>query len=133
VGAETVVFSLAPKQAGRLLAGARLETGSQLSTFQEPLAGAATLDFAGLVDAIQPWIVYLTRYGCVQQRDGVVDADEPLTAEDETPEAKEALAHIAVALEAAKCLRAAVSETTTTEEATVTHWRNVIRDMPPRK
>lgn len=133
VGAETAVFSLAPKQAGRLLAGARLETGAQLSTFQEPLAGAATLDFAGLVDAIQPWIVYFTRYGCVQQRDGVVDADEPLTAEDETPEAKEALAHIAVALEAAKCLRAAVSETTTTEEATVTHWRNVIRDMPPRK
>jgi hypothetical protein len=133
VGAETAVFSLAPKQAGRLLAGARLETGSQLSTFQEPLAGAATLDFAGLVDALKPWVVYLTRYGCVQQRDGVVDADEPLTAEDETPEAKEALAHIAVALEAAKCLRAAVSEMTTTEEATVTHWRNVIRDMPPRK
>jgi hypothetical protein len=26
-----------------------------------------------------------------------------------------------------------VAETTTTEEATVTHWRNVIRDMPPRK
>jgi hypothetical protein len=132
VGDKAAVFSLVPAQAGRLLAASRIETGSQLTTFEEPLAGAATLDFAGLVDAIRPWVVYLTRYGCVQQRDGSVDADEDLTAEDETAEAKEALAHVAAALEVAKCFRAATAETSVTDDATVTHWRNVIRDLPAK-
>ena len=130
VGDKAAVFSLVPAQAGRLLAAGRIETGSQLATFQEPLAGAAALDFAGLVDALRPWIVYVTRYGCAQQRDGSVDADEELTADDETAAAKEALAHVAVALEVAKCFRAATAETSITDEATVTHWRNVIRDLP---
>jgi len=132
VGDQAAVFSLVPAQAGRLLAAARMETGSQLATFEEPLAGAAAIDFAGLVDVLRPWVVYLTRYGCVQQRDGRVDADEDLAAEDETAEAKEALAHVAVALEVAKCFRAATAETSITEEATVTHWRNVIRDLPAK-
>jgi hypothetical protein len=132
VGDKAAVFSLVPAQAGRLLAASRLETGSQLTTFEEPLAGAATLDFAGLIDAFRPWVVYLTRYGCVQQRDGSVDADEDLTAEDETAEAKEALTHVAVALEVAKCFRAATAETSVTDDATVTHWRNVIRDLPAK-
>lgn len=132
VGDEAAVFSLVPAQAGRLLAAGRIETGSQLATFDEPLAAAAALDFAGLVDALRPWVVYVTRYGCVQQRDGRVDADEELAAEDETAEAKEALAHVAVALEVAKCFRAATAETSITDEATVTHWRNVIRDLPAK-
>ena len=132
VGDKAAVFALVPAQAGRLLAAGRLETGSQLATFEEPLAGAAALDFAGLVDAVRPWVVYLTRYGCVQQRDGRVEADEELAAEDETAEAREALAHVTVALEVVKCLRAATAETSITDEATVTHWRNVIRDLPAK-
>ena len=131
VGEDAAVFSLVPKQAARLLAETRLETGSQLSRFEEPLAGATALDFAGVVDAIRPWIVYVTRYGCVQQRDGLVEADEELSAEDENVAAKEALRHVSVVLEAIQCLRAAVGETTLTDDAAVTHWRNVIRDMPP--
>jgi hypothetical protein len=39
---------------------------------------------------------------------------------------------VAVVLEAAKCFRAATAETSITDEATVTHWRNVIRDMPAK-
>jgi hypothetical protein len=132
IGEKAAVFSLVPKQAGRLLADTKLETGSQLATFEEPLAGAAALDFAGLVDAIRPWVVYVTRYGCALQRDGRVEADETLTADDETAEAKEALEHVAVVLEVAKCLRAATAETTITDEAKVTHWRNVIRDLPAK-
>lgn len=132
VGDDIAVFSLVPKQAGRLLAESRLETGSQLSKFQEPLAGAAALDFAGVVDAIQPWIVYLTRYGCVQQKEGRVDADADLTADVETDQAREALKATAVVCEAIKSLRAAVAEVATTPDATVTHWRNVIRDIPAK-
>jgi hypothetical protein len=130
VGEKAVVFSLVPTQAGRMLVESRLETGSQLTRFDEPLAGAAAVDFAGLVDALQPWIVYLTRYGCVQERDGVVDPDGELTADDENEQAKEVLEHASVVLEAIKSLRAAVAESSFRDDALVTHWRNVIRDTP---
>jgi len=132
VGDDVAVFSLVPKQASRLLAASKLETGSQLSKFEEPLVGAATLDVAGLVDALQPWIVYLTRYGCVQQRDGQVDRAAVLTKDVETVQAADALAQAAVVCEALKSLRVAVAEAAVKGDATVTHWRNVIRDMPAK-
>lgn len=132
VGDEAVAFTLAPGQAARLLPARKLDTASALPAFAEPLASAAAVDFPALVDAIEPWIVYFTRYGCVQQRDAWVDPDEELSADDETAEATEALEHVDVALAAARCLKAAVAETSIRDGATVTHWRNVIRDMPKR-
>ena len=132
LGDDAAVLSLIPKQASRLLQETRLETGSQLSKFDEPLVAAAALDFAGLVDAIQPWVVYLTRYGCVQQRDGSVDADAELGPDDENEQAKDALVQAKVVFEAIKSLRAAVAETSMQSDAMVTHWRNVIRDMPAK-
>jgi hypothetical protein len=132
VGEKAVAFTLVPGQAGRILPQRKLETATELSTFATPLAAAAAVDFPAVVDAIEPWIVYLTRYGCVQQREGWVDADEELTADDETEEASEALEHVDVVLEAARCLKAAVAETAVRDDATVTHWRNIIRDMPKR-
>lgn len=131
VGEKAAVFSLAPNQAARMLVANKLETGSGLSTFEEPLAGAAVLDFAGLVDAISPWITYGVRYACVTEREsGQVDPDEELAAEDENEQAKEALQHAAVVIEAIKCFRAAAAETSFIDDAAVTHWRNVIRDLP---
>jgi hypothetical protein len=131
VGEKAAVFSLAPNQAARMLVATKLETGSGLSTFEEPLAGAAVLDFAGLVDAIAPWVAYGARYACVSEREsGQVDPDEELGADDENEQAKEALQHAAVVTEAIKCFRAAVAETSFIDDAAVTHWRNVIRDLP---
>jgi hypothetical protein len=132
LGEKAVVFSFVPKQAGRMLPESRLETGSQLTRFAEPLAAGAALDFAGLVDVLGPWVTYVTRYGCVQIRDGAVDPDTELSAADETDEAKEVLAQVKVVLEALKSLRAAVVETSQRDDALVTHWRNVIRDMPAK-
>ena len=132
VGEKAVVFSLVPKQAGRMLVENRLETGSQLTTFDEPLVAAAAVDCAGLIDVLKPWVVYLTRYGCVQERDGSVDPDSELTAADENDQAKEVLEHAEVVLEACKSLRAAVAETGFRDDALVTRWRNVIRDMPAK-
>jgi hypothetical protein len=132
VGDKAAVFSLVPAQAGRLLEARKLETGAALATFQEPLAAAAAVDFPAVVDAIEPWIVYFTRYGCVQQRDGEVDPDAELSQADENAEATEALAHVKVVLEAARCLKSAVVETAPRDGATVTHWRNLIRDLPKR-
>ena len=132
VGEGAAVLSLVPKQAGRLLLKTRLETGSQLAKFEEPLVGAAALDCAGLIDAIQPWVVYFTRYGCVQQRDGNVDPESELGPDDENEQAKDALAQAKVVFEAIKSLRVAVAETAVQSDAMVTHWRNVIRDMPAK-
>jgi hypothetical protein len=132
VGDKAAVFSLVPAQAGRMLVERKLETGSALATFREPLAGAAALDFPALVDAIEPWIVYFTRYGCVQQRDGEVDPDTELSQADENDQATEALEHVKVVLEVARCLKAAVVETAPRDGATVAHWRNLIRDLPKR-
>jgi hypothetical protein len=132
VGDDAAVLALVPKQAGRLLAQTRLETASQLSTFEEPLVAAAALDWAGLIDAVQPWVVYLTRFGCAQQRQGVVDADSELGPDDEDALAKDALSQAKVVFEAIKCLRVAAAETSTQSDAFVTHWRNVIRDMPAK-
>jgi len=132
LGDKAVAFTLVPGQAARILPERKLETAAELSRFATPLAGAAAVDFPALVDAIEPWIVYLTRYGCVQQREGWVDGDEELTADDETQEASEALEHVDVVLEAARCLKSAVAETAVRDDATVTHWRNIIRDLPKR-
>jgi hypothetical protein len=113
-----------------MLVPRKLETGAALATFQEPLAAAAAVDFPAVVDAIEPWIAYFTRYGCVQQRDGEVDPDAELSQADENAEATEALEHVKVVLEVARCLKAAVVETAPRDGATVTHWRNLIRDLP---
>ncbi|MFM8953772.1 MAG: hypothetical protein ACKOOF_12045 [Planctomycetaceae bacterium] len=131
VGEKAAVFSLAPNQAARMLVANKLETGSGLSTFEEPLAAAAAIDFAGLVDAVAPWFTYGARYASVSDREsGQVDPDEELAADDENEQAKEVLQHAAVVIEAIKCLRAAVAEMSFVDDASVTHWRNVIRDLP---
>ena len=132
VGDDVAVFSLVPKQASRLLADAKLETGAQLSGFEDPLVGAATLDVAGIVDAVQPWIVYLTRYGCMMQREGKVTRDATLTKDVENEQASDALAQVGIACEVLKCLRVAVAESGVKGDATVIHWRNVIRDLPAK-
>jgi len=107
----------------------RLETGSQLATFEDPLAAAAAIDIAGLVDVLQPWVVYATRYGCVQVRDGSVDPGMTLDAEAENPQAKDARSSRRRRSSTLKSLRVAVAEARITPEATVTHWPNIIRDV----
>lgn len=130
LGKNTAVLSLVPKQAGRMIVEAPLETGSQLTRFEEPLAAAAALDVAGLIEVIEPWVVYLARYGSVQQREGNVDRESVLNADAEDQQVKEVLGQVKVVLEAAKSLRAATAETAIKPDAAVTHWRNVIRDAP---
>ena len=130
LGKDVAVLSLVPKQAGRLIVETPLTTGAQLTKFEEPLAGAATLDVAGLIEALEPWVIYAARYAAVQGREGSVDSDLTLDADVEDDQAKEILTQVKVVLEAAKSLRVATAETATKPDATVTHWRNVIRDMP---
>jgi hypothetical protein len=130
LGKDAAVLSLVPKQAGRLIVETPLTTGAQLTKFEEPLAGAAALDVAGLIEALEPWVIYGARYAAVQGREGSVDSGLTLDADVEDGQAKEILAQVKVVLEAAKALRVATAETAVKPEATVTHWRNIIRDIP---
>lgn len=131
VGEKAAVFAVVPEHAARLLGGMPLETGRSLSQFEAPLATAAALDVAGLLDALQPWIAYGARYASVAERQGgEVDADEELAADDESDQAQEVLRHVDTVIEALKCLRTAVAETGERDGAVVTRWRNVIRDLP---
>ncbi|HBB74711.1 MAG TPA: hypothetical protein DC048_09715 [Planctomycetaceae bacterium] len=132
VGDKAAVFCFGQAQASRMLAGATIETGQSLTKFEEPLSTAAALDVAGLLEAAKPWIAYAARYVSVQQRTGEVDADEELAAEDETDQVREVLRDVGVVIEALQCLRVAVAETSTSDGALVTRWRNVIRDLPAK-
>jgi hypothetical protein len=132
VGDDLAAFTLVPGQASRLLAKKPVVTAAPLAAFGEPAAGAAAIEWSRLVDAIEPWLVYLTRYGSVQQREGDVDPSLELTAGTETPEVSEALEHVRVVLEVARCLRAAAATTTENSGALVTHWQNEIRDLPAK-
>jgi hypothetical protein len=130
VSEGSAVFALVPSHAERLLAPAPLKTGSALATFDGPLAAASALDFPALIDMIEPWAIYFTRYGCVMQDEGEVDSERRLSADDETPQAAEALSHVRVVLEVVRCLKSAVTETTITDGALVTRWQNRIEDLP---
>lgn len=130
VGDSAVVLALVPGHAARLLEPTPLATGSAITKFAAPLAAASAIDFPAFVDMVEPWVVYFTRYGCVMAAEGEVDSGARLSADDETPEAAEGLTHVRVAMEVARCLRTAVSEMSKKDDAFVTHWRNVIEDLP---
>ena len=130
LGEDVAVLTLVPRQAERLLVKSPLETGSQLSKFEEPLAAAAALNVSGLIDFLQPWVVYWARYGSVVQREGRVDPESTLDGTAEDDQFNEVLDQVVAILEAAKSLQVAVAEMHAKPDATVTHWRNVIRDMP---
>ena len=132
IGEKVAVFSLVPEQAKRLLVAKPLQTASSLSAFDSKLAGAAALDWVGLIDVIEPWAVYLARCGVVQQAEGRLDPAATIGADVETEEATEALAQVATLLKVARCLKAAAAETSVDGKATVTRWQNRIEDLPAK-
>jgi len=130
VGDGAAVFCFAPAHAARVLDDAELTTGRDVTRFEQPLATAAAIDVAGLFSALEPWVIFAGRYAGVQSREGSVDSDRTLAAADETPEVRDALAHVRVVFEVMRCLREVVAETSSRDGALVTRWQNVIRDLP---
>ena len=129
---SAAVFSLAPAQAGRMLVAKKQTTGAPLSAFDGPLATSAALDVAGLVDLVEPWILYAVRVGVLQQRNGFVDGSTVIGPDIDDGQVKDIVETTGVLLDALRCIRLAVAETTTRSDATVTHWRNMIRDLPAK-
>jgi len=129
IGDKAAVFSLVPRQASRLLAASRLQTAPG-KPFDEPLASAAVVDVAGTLETLRPWIIYAGRYAAVANRQGGVAATAELSADDETPQAREVLETVSGLLDACQCLRSAARETTVEDDAVISRWRTVVRDMP---
>ena len=132
IAEKVAVFSLVPEQVKRLLVAKPLKTASSLSAFDSNLAAAAALDWVGLIDAIEPWVIYGARCGLVQQAEGRLDPEATIGAAVETDEAAESLAQVATIFKVARCLKAATAETSVENEATVTRWRNRIEDLPAK-
>lgn len=130
LGEDVAVLSLVPRQAERLIAGTTLETAARLEAFGEPAAGAAALDWAGLVEAVEPWVVYGIRWFGLRDREGSVGREVELGADDEDERTADVIRQVRTVLEAAKTLRTAAARMTVEKDARVTHWRNVIRDLP---
>ena len=133
IGEDVAVFSLLPKQATRMLVRTTQSTGSELSRFEEPLAAAAAADVAGFVDLLEPWVEYIARVGVLQQRNGFVDGNATIGPDGDDDRMRDILLHTGVVLDAMRCLRVTVGEASTRSDATVTHWRNVIRDLPAER
>ena len=53
-----MVTSLLPQFTARLLAETSLKGQGPLANYDRPLAAAAHLDFARLIEALEPWIDY---------------------------------------------------------------------------
>ncbi len=133
IGEDVAVFSLLPKQASRMLIRTTQSTGSELSRFEEPLAAAAAADVAGFVDLLEPWVEYIARIGVLQQRNGFVDGNATIGPDGDDDRMRDILLHTGVVLNAMRCLRVTAGEAQTRSDATVTHWRNVIRDLPAER
>jgi|688.fasta_scaffold02981_11 hypothetical protein len=133
IGEDVAVFSFVPKQATRMLVGKPQETGNTLSSFDEPLGVAAAADVAGLVDAIEPWVEYFVRIGNLQQRNGFVDGESTIGPDGDDDRIRDQLGLVNAVLDALRCLRVAVADASTRSDATVIHWRNVIRDIPAER
>jgi hypothetical protein len=133
IGEDVAVFSLLPKQATRMLVRTTQSTGSELSRFEEPLAAAAAADVAGFVDLLEPWVEYIARVGVLQQRNGFVDGNATIGPDGDDDRMRDILLHTGVVLDAMRCLRVTAGEAQTRSDATVTHWRNVIRDLPAER
>jgi hypothetical protein len=130
IGEKVAVFSLVPDQAKRLLVAKPLKTAASLSALDSKLAGAAALDWVGLIDVIEPWAVYLARCGIVQNKGGRLDSESTIGPDVETEETKKDIAQLVTLLRLARCLRAAAAETSVEDAAIVTRWQNQIEDLP---
>ena len=107
---DFLALTLVPKHGLRLLKQTPLQVGGPLANRDRPLASAAFCNWAGLVEAVEPWI----DYGFAQD----VVPEVPEEAEVTLAEAREGTKAV---LEFLKCLRTMSSVTYFEDSALVTH------------
>ncbi|HND51482.1 MAG TPA: hypothetical protein PLV92_03765, partial [Pirellulaceae bacterium] len=107
---EFAVLSLLPQQTRRLLEPSTLTAGGPLANVDRPLAAAAIVDFAGMIDLLGAWLDYGTNLA--------------------PPEAQLGLAQVPSILPLLKCWRGATAVSYKEGTATVTHSESHFADLP---
>jgi hypothetical protein len=115
---QFMVVSLLPQFTARLLAGTPLQGEGPLAQSDRPLATAGHLDFARLVDAIEPWIDYGLQVSMGFDPDGAAGGpmgDVPQQVHD--------------ALQVIRCFRGLSRATYLESNSTVTHAQVRFADL----
>jgi hypothetical protein len=113
---KIAVLSLSQKHTVRLMEEKEpMIAGIKLST-DRPLSAAAGLDFATLVDSLNPWVEFALQMNSTQMSPDMVDA---------------ARTHAKVVMEVLKAYRGTVSETYLDDKVTVTHSQSIFQDVGP--
>jgi len=107
------VVALTPDHAERLLTETPLSAGGAIADPDRPLAAAMVFDFAGLVDALTPWINLAIEQGM---------KDSPM-------QAAMVASQVRIVLDVIKVLRTVTSESYFEDGALVTHSLTEIRDI----
>lgn len=107
---KTLVLSLVPKMTVRLINESKLSATGPLADQDRPLASAFKFNFAGLLDAVAPWVDYAITVSGAEVDANITD-------------------QIATGFEIAKCLRGASGVTYKEGDAWVTHYEMHIQDL----
>ena len=138
-GDTVAVLSLSPATSERLLAGSKLVTtsGGPLADTKKPLAAAVVFNFAGLMDALTPWIDLVVREAAAQGMQaggvGLVLAENAtltnLAQAEDNATTKMILDQVHTVIEVLKCYRTTESATYLEDGVTVTHSLSVFKDV----
>ncbi len=123
---SVAVISLSPKQAERILEQSPLQ--SELIASRKNLGSALVFDFAGLVDAVRPWVEYGFKYYAVGVSPGE-DVTVKLRELENNPQVKFVLDDIRTGAEILKCFRGSTSITYLEDGVTVTRSLTRIEDL----
>jgi hypothetical protein len=128
VSKTVAVISTSARQAERMLSPATLQTRSKLISERATAGSAVHFDFAGLIDAVQPWAEgAMAHY--LSARGGGDDAAAALKRAAEHPQFKDYFEQIRTGAEILKCYRGTTSVSYLEDGATVSHSESVFEDL----
>ena len=137
---RVAVVSSSPQQVKRILKKQPVEYTGPLANPDRPMVAAVYFDWAGMVDAIAPWVEYGEKIEAMEEEEVDIDLDTPglygRAAEDPIREALEGIDPAIAAqlkkdmFELVKCFRSFSSVTTIEGDAQVTHFEWHFVDVP---
>ncbi len=123
IGMTVAAYTLSVESAERLLASKPLQVkDTALADPNKPLISASIFDWAGLVDAAEPWIEFVVMYGTLVPRgpDGKEKAEKMI---------KEIMGQVHTVLEVVKVYKGTTVAVYPEEGRITTHSVSIIRDL----
>ena len=115
------VLSMSPAQAKRMTDGAKLSVGGVLATTDKPLAAAGFVNWAGIVDTVEPWVKAIATKE-IKKHAGGDDNDPPR-------QMKWVMNQIDTVLQVLKTVRTVTYETEVNDGLMKTHVLVEIKDV----